>query len=172
MHAWIVCAHTPLIRRARRRNHRVDGRGRQAWPELRRPLYAVSSLFSKFYLVSVCVCVYICVRSAPNWRISRTITRWKCLMAPLAFGLSTGCAKCETSWPRAGRIMPRLSAEGSERGIQAASLVPSDRTFDQGIFFPPAAAYTHNHIYIMNNSKHALTINQPDNNQLLKCYNI
>jgi hypothetical protein len=36
---------------------------------------------------------------------------------------------------------------------------------------PPAAAYTQNHIYIMNNSKHAFTINQPDN-QLLKCYNI
>jgi hypothetical protein len=37
-------------------------------------------------------------------------------------------------------------------------------------FLPPAAAYTHKTIYIMNNSKHALTINQPDN-QLLKCYN-
>jgi hypothetical protein len=39
-------------------------------------------------------------------------------------------------------------------------------------FLPPcSAAYTHNHIYNEHNSKHALTINQPDN-QLLKCYNI
>jgi hypothetical protein len=40
-------------------------------------------------------------------------------------------------------------------------------TFDQGIFFRPLPL-THTTIYIMNNSKHALTINQPDN-QLLKC---
>src|SRR5919109_3139091 len=117
----------------------------------------------KFYLVCVCPCVYICVRSAPNWRISRTIARWKCLMVPLAFGLSTRCAKCETSWPRAGRIMPWLSAEGSERGIQGASLVPSEIALLAKAFSSPLLplTHTHDHIYIMNNSKHALTINQP-----------
>jgi hypothetical protein len=35
----------------------------------------------------------------------------------------------------------------------------------------PTLSLTHNHIYNEHNSKHALTINQPDN-QLLKCYNI
>jgi hypothetical protein len=98
-------------------------------------------------------------------------------MAPLAFGLSTGCTKCETS-PRRGRIMPWVSAEGSEQGIQGASPVPLEIALLAKVFPSPCCrrlhthTHTRHHIYIMNNSKHALTINQPDNNQLLKCYNI
>jgi hypothetical protein len=74
-------------------------------------------------------------------------------------GCSSGVCVCVCVWVGARCI--HLGRDGRGRHFWPRHFLP-----------PAAAAYTHTTIYIMNNSKHALTINQPDNNQLLKCYNI